>query len=348
MNLRAFGWIRINTLTLSRGLQALSWRQRGVIAGAVALGSLALANHAIARRSERKHPPEGSFLVVDGVRLHYSDRGTGTPVVLIHGNAVTGDDWNTSGVAELLLHTHRVIIFDRPGFGYSERPRGRLWTAAQQAELLHKALLQLGAERPVVVGHSWGTLVALALAVRHQADIAGLVLLSGYYFWTARPDVVMVAPAALPVLGDILRYTVSPILGWLQMPLLKWAMFSPAGVPRRFQAEYSPAMALRPSQIRATSVDGALMIPGALNLRRHYKTLTLPVVIIAGDGDKIVFKRRSKQLRDSIPGSRLEIVKGAGHMVHHVATRQVARAVESVTQPCLVPQPVMVTHADAV
>jgi pimeloyl-ACP methyl ester carboxylesterase len=312
-------------------LQALSWQRRALIAGAVALG-LAGANQVIARRTERKYPPEGSFLVVDGVRLHYSDRGAGSPVVLIHGNAVAGDDWNTSGVAELLLHTHRVIIFDRPGFGYSERPRGRLWTAAEQAELLHKALLQLGVERPVIVGHSWGTLVALALAVRHQADIAGLVLLSGYYFWTMRPDVVLVAPGALPVLGDILRYTVSPILGWLQMPLLKWAMFSPVPVPLRFQAYYSTTMALRPSQIRATSMDGVLMIPGAINLRKHYKDMTLPVVIIAGDGDKVVFKRRSKQLRDIIPGSRLEIVKGAGHMVHHVATRQVARAVERVAQ----------------
>jgi pimeloyl-ACP methyl ester carboxylesterase len=292
--------------------------------------ALALGNHFVARRTERRHPPRGAFMEVDGVQLHYSDRGEGSPVLLIHGNAVSGDDWNTSGVAELLLRTHRVIIFDRPGFGYSERPRGRLWTAAQQAELLHKAVRQLGVERPVVVGHSWGTIVALALAERHQADVAGLVLLSGYYFWTLRPDAALVVAGALPVLGDVLRYTISPLLGWLQMPLLKWAMFSPARVPARFQAKYSPAMALRPSQIRATSMDGALMIPGALALRGDYKDLTLPVVIIAGDGDKIVFKRRSEQLRDSIPGSVLQIVKGAGHMVHHLAARQVAEAVESV------------------
>src|SRR5215213_1150074 len=207
-----------------------------------------------------------------------------------------------------------------------------MWTAAQQAELLHKALQQLGVERPVVVGHSWGTLVALALTVRHQADIAGLVLLSGYYFWTLRPDVLPVTMGALPVLGDILRYTVSPLLGWIQMPLLKWAMFSPARVPARFQAEYSSAMALRPSQIRATSIDGALMIPGALSLRGHYKELTLPVAIIAGDGDKVVFKRRSEQLRDTIPGSMLQIIKGAGHMVHHVAARQVAQTIESIAE----------------
>jgi pimeloyl-ACP methyl ester carboxylesterase len=242
-------------------------------------------------------------LEVDGVQLHYSDQGKGSPVVLIHGNAVSGDDWNTSGVGELLLRSHRVIIFDRPGFGYSKRPRGRLWTAAQQAELLHNALRQLGVERPIVVGHSWGTIVALALAEHHQADVAGLVLLSGYYFWTLRPDAPLMLPGALPVLGDVLCYTVLPLLGWLQMPLLKWAMFSPARVPARFQTEYSPAMALRPSQIRAASVDGALMIPGAVALRRGYKDLALPVVIVAGDGDKVVFKRRSEQLRDSIPGA---------------------------------------------
>ena len=171
-----------------------------------------------------------------------------------------------------------MIIFDRPGFGYSERPRGRLWTANEQAELLHKAIRQIGVERPVVVGHSWGAIVALALAEQHPADIAGLVLLSGYYFWTLRPDVLPVAIGALPIIGDILRYTVSPLFGWLTMPLFKRMLFSPAQVPARFQAEYSPAMALRPSQIRATSVDGALMIPGALSLRGRYKELSLPVV----------------------------------------------------------------------
>lgn len=238
-------------------------------------------------------------------------------------------------MADLLLKNHRVIIFDRPGFGHSERPHGRLWTADEQAELLHKALRQLKVERPVVVGHSWGAIVALALAARHQTDVAGLVVVSGYYFWTLRPDALLVTAGALPVIGDLLRYTVSPLLGWLQMPLLKWQMFSPAKVPERFQAEYSTAMALRPSQIRATSEDGALIIPGALALRDHYKHLTLPVIIIAGDGDKVVFKRRAEQLATCIPGSLLQIIKGAGHMVHHFAPQSVAVAVDSVTEASL-------------
>jgi len=200
------------------------------------------------------------------------------------------------------------------------------------AELIYGALQQLGVERPVVVGHSWGAIVALSLAAQHPADMAGLVLLSGYYFWTLRPDVLLVIPGAIPVLGDILRYTVSPWLGRLMMPLLKRSMFSPLPVPTRFRSEYSDAMALRPSQIRATSVDGALMILGALMNRASYDDLRMPVVIMAGAADKVVFARSAKRLQARIPGSVLQIVERVGHMVHYAVPGQVVEMVERVAQ----------------
>ena len=240
---------------------------------ALVLAVLALVNHAVARWAERRHPPEGAFIEVDGTRLHYSDRGTGRPVVLLHGNAVTGADYNTSGVAERLVGRYRVIIFDRPGFGHSDRPRGRLWTAAEQADVIHAALERLGVGPAVVVGHSWGTLVALALAERHPAGVAGLVLLSGYYFPAPRLDALLVAPVAIPVLGDILRYTISPVFGWINMPLMKRAMFAPAPMTERFKREYSTALALRPSQLRATASDGALMMSDAKELSARYGEL---------------------------------------------------------------------------
>ncbi len=303
-----------------------------MLAAVLVLAALAVVNAVVARRAERRNPPKGSFLRVDGVRLHHTDRGTGRPVVLLHGNAVTGDDYDTSGVAERLLGTCRVVVFDRPGFGHSERPRWRPWAAFEQAELLHRALVQLGVRRPVVVGHSWGTMVALALAIRHPADTAGLVLLSGYYFPTFRLDALLVAPGAVPVLGDVLRYTVSPLFGRLAMPLTKRVMFAPKPVTARFKAEYSDAMALRPSQIRATCVDGAWMVPSAMGLRSHYGALSLPVTIMAGDGDKIVSHRLAERLRGAIPGSTLRVVEGAGHMVHHVAADQVAEAIRAVAE----------------
>jgi pimeloyl-ACP methyl ester carboxylesterase len=306
-----------------------------VTGGAIVLGALAVANYVMARATERRHSPRGAFLEVDGVRLHYTDRGEGSPVVLIHGNLVTGDDFNTSGVAARLEENHRVVIFDRPGFGHSERPRGRMWTANEQADLIHKALRKLGIDRPVVVGHSWGAIVALAMAVRHEADTAGVVALSGYYFWTFRPDVLLAGIGALPVVGDILRYSISPLLNWLLMPVVKRALFSPGSVPGRFDAEFSTAMAVRPSQIRATSEDGALMISGALALQDHYKKLTLPVIIMAGTGDKVVFHRRAELLKSAIKGSTLYMIEGAGHMVHYQATRKVVEAIEVVANSSL-------------
>ena len=70
------------------------------------------------------------------------------------------------------------------------------------------------------------------------------------------------------------------------------------------------------------------MVPSAFGLQGHYKDLALPTCIMAGDGDRIVFKRRSEQLHAIIAGSTLQIIKGAGHMVHHVATVQVTDAIE--------------------
>ena len=308
------------------------WMWQMLLFVAVILALLAILNYAAARTAEWQNPPKGSFIEVDGVRLHYSDRGTGRPIVLIHGNLVTGDDYNTSGVAERLLGTCRVILFDRPGYGYSGRPRWRPWGPVGQAELLHKALRELGVEQPVLVGHSWGTLVALAYAIRHRSDTAGLVLLSGYYFPTFRLDALMVAPGAVPVLGDVLRYTISPIFGWMTMPITKRMMFAPTPVTPRFDAEYRSSMALRPTQIRATCVDGALMVPSTMKLRNHYGELLLPVIIIAGDGDKVVSHRMAERLHCAVPGSTLCIVQGAGHMVHHVASERVTDAIVAVAK----------------
>ena len=161
----------------SATLRLSSRQSRALLKGIAGLAALAGANTLVALWTERRHPPRGAFVTVGGVRLHYTDRGEGPAVVLIHGNAVTGEDWDTSGVAGILVRTHRVIIFDRPGFGHSTRPRGASWTAAQQADVIHEALFGLGVERPVVVGHSWGAMVALALAQRYQSDVAALVLL---------------------------------------------------------------------------------------------------------------------------------------------------------------------------
>src|SRR4051794_39159712 len=178
-------------------------------AGAIALAGAAFIVNRQAAKAEKAYPPKGSFVTAGGVRLHYVERGRGRPVVFLHGNGMMVEDMLISGVlGSAAERSFRTIAIDRPGFGHSERPRGTSWTAEAQARLLPRVFALLGIERPIVVGHSLGTMVAVALALNHPDQVSGLVLASGYYYPTARADVVLVSPTAMPALGDLLCYTV--------------------------------------------------------------------------------------------------------------------------------------------
>src|SRR6476660_6469731 len=166
------------------------------VAAAVAVGALAamaLVTRHLAKKAERDNPPAGRFLDVNGVRLHYVERGSGEPLVLLHGNGSMIQDFESSGLIDLAAKNYRVIVFDRPGFGHSDRPRNVVWTPAAQAELINSALQRLGVSNAIVLGHSWGASVAVALALKYPKLVQGLVLASGYYYATLRPDVVAVS-----------------------------------------------------------------------------------------------------------------------------------------------------------
>jgi pimeloyl-ACP methyl ester carboxylesterase len=307
----------------------------------IAAAAAALWNWQKAKQAERKNPPIGRFIEVDGMRLHYSDTGTGPSVVLLHGNTLTLQDFATSGVTAGLAENFRVVSFDRPGFGYSDRPRNRLWTAQAQAALIHRAFQELDIQNAIVVGHSWGTLVALSLAVDFSEHVRGLVLISGYYFPSARLDVVMTAPVALPVVGDVMRYTASPFAGRLLIGKTIKAMFAPAPVPVDFFNAMPREMLLRPLQIRAMSEDAAFMIPAAARLRAQYASIDMPVRIFAGAGDKIVDPQsHSVRLHGVLPDSALYEMPDAGHMVHHKVAGLVCAAISDIAAgegPKLVP-----------
>ena len=298
------------------------------VATAAALAAMTAYNVYRARKAERQYPPTGRFVTVDGVRLHYVEKGEGPPVVLLHGNMVTAEDFQTSGVLDLLATQHRVIAFDRPGFGYSDRPHGSAWSARAQADLLRAALVVLGINRPIVFGHSWGAAVALALALNHPDDLRGLVLLSGYYYPTLRADVLLSSPPAIPILGDLLRFSISPLLGKLLQPLLLKGMFAPLPVPAAFTTGPTPNMSLRPGQIRAESQDGVAMIPGAIAMRHRYQELTMPIVIMAGTKDHVVNAKQPRRLHTQIPHSILRLVPGVGHMLHYAVPEEIAEAIE--------------------
>lgn len=314
-------------------MDQFSPRDKRVIFAGLAAGGLAatagwVANKA--RRAEADQSPQGAFLDVDGVRVHYLDRGRGVPIVLLHGNAVRLQDFVASGLIDRLAQNYRVVAFDRPGFGFSERPRDRLWTPGAQAELINKALVELGLEQAIVIGHSWGTLVALELALREYATVQQLILVSGYYFPTARLDVVLAAPPAIPILGDLMRYTVSAVFARLLLGRTVKAMFAPQPVPADFMPILVREMLVRPGQIRANAEDAAFMVPGAASLSKRYCKLTIPVTIYAGEADKVADpETQASRLHAELSNSELHILPGLGHMLHYAVTEQLVAAVAS-------------------
>jgi pimeloyl-ACP methyl ester carboxylesterase len=283
-----------------------------------------------ARAAERAHPPLGRFLEIDGVRLHYLERGQGAQaIVLLHGNGAMIEDYLISGIVERLAARHRVVLFDRPGFGHSTRPRGRLWGPAAQADLLLRAMARLGLQRPVVVAHSWGTLVALAMGLRRPEALRSIVVVSGYYRPTLRLDVPLFAAPGLPVIGPLMSRTVSPALARLAFPLLLRVIFAPGAGADRFNRRFPRELALRPSQIRAAGAETGLMIPAAIASRRRQRRMQVPTLVVAGEGDRLVSARhQSVALARRLPRASLHLIPGTGHMVHHQAPGKVAALID--------------------
>ena len=314
---------------------------RARLLSARTLAGVALASTATAvaawvehrsRRAERDNPPEGRFIDVDGVRLHCVERGEGPAVVLIHGNNAWWRDFLASGLIDQLSRNHRVIAFDRPGFGHSQRPRDRLWTPSAQASVIAAALRQIGVADAAVVGHSMGATVALALALDHPEQVRSLALLGGFYFPTLRADALITAPVALPVVGDVMRYTVTALSARALLDSSIGHMFAPSDIPTNYMSVLPREMLVRPVQLRANAEDAAFMIPAARQLSARLLELQVPVTVIVGEQDTVVDRQaHSARLHSEVPGSRLVVVPGAGHMVHHAAQREIADAVDLVS-----------------
>ena len=137
-------------------------------------------------RAEAAFPPEGQMLTVDGVQVHAVVMGEGPDIVLLHGASGNTRDF-TFALAPQLAQHFRVIMFDRPGLGWTERTSSRFggaWNTAaespaEQALLLQKAAKLLDVSNPVVVGQSYGASLAWAWGLHAPNETAALVSIAG-------------------------------------------------------------------------------------------------------------------------------------------------------------------------
>lgn len=298
--------------------------------GALWVGARASAREAAA---EARWPAEGQVIRVGERLVHAVVSGSGPDVVLIHGAGGNARDF-TFDLVGRLDDRYRVIVFDRPGLGHTPAARDAAWSGAgetpsEQAALLRSAAGALGAERPVVVGHSYGGAVGLAWALDHPEAISAYVSLAGvampwegglggyYTLLGSAAGGALVAPAAAALVGD----------GWMQSAVA--GVFAPQPVPQGYLDHFGVPLALRRDTLRANARQVNTLWPQVDAMARRYGDLTLPVEIVHGDRDTTVpLAVHSEPLTRLVPSANLTVLPGVGHMPHHADPQAVVAAID--------------------
>jgi pimeloyl-ACP methyl ester carboxylesterase len=291
-----------------------------VIAALLALAVLIVAGLAlfaafIARAVEKAVRPLGNFIDLDGNRIHYVDRGRGPTIVMIHG--LTGQLRHfTYALMDLLTDEFRVIALDRPGSGYSRRANAASARLTAQGDLIAKFIQTMGVERPLVVGHSLGGAISLAIALNHPECAGGFALVAPL---THPQDE---APA--PFRGLVIQSN------WIRK-LVAWTIATPVSIRRGqqtlafvFGPEKPPAdfptkagglLTLRPKNFIGASQDVigvALDLPAMVE---RYSSIAAPIAILFGKDDGILnYQANGTLMQNKVPGLTVELMPG-GHML---------------------------------
>ena len=260
--------------------------------------------------------PDSQFMDINDVTVHYKEMGQGdTTFILLHGFGASLFSWHA--VMQPLAEQGRVIAYDRPAFGLTERPMPGEWTGESpysmdaNVELLLGLMDSLNVEQAILVGNSAGGSVSVAFALKYPERVQALILVDpalGDYggrlpAWImplmASPQLRRVGPLLVRSIADSGNDTIR--LAWHNPSLITPETFE--GYRKPLQT-YNWDRALYEFTIAARTLDLKLA------------ELKMPVIVIAGDDDRIIPTENSVQASKDIPGSQLVLVPACGHVPH--------------------------------
>lgn len=287
-----------------------------------------------ARQAEARVPPLGQFVDVGGARLHYVDRGQGPTIVMVHG--LSGNLRNFHALIDRLAQDHRVIAVDRPDCGYSTRASGGHPDLFAQAGILAEFMRTLDLQRPLLVGHSLGGALALALALDHPGAVRGLLLIAPASGETRDPPAVFKGfDLSSPLARELIAWTLAAPVGRLQHEAMLRAVFAPEPVPVNFDLDGGGALAARPQEFVTASQDMVGLRSELPTLAARYSTLELPVDVVFGRQDPLLdYRLHGERLAATIAGARLHLLDG-GHMLPVTQADAVAALIAQASQRTL-------------
>ena len=299
-----------------------------------ALALLAIGTQVGVFMLERAYPPQGTFVDVQGGRLHVEDIGPrdapGLPVVMIHGASSSLETMRIP-VGDLLAKKHRVILFDRPGHGWSTRDSiAGDASLASQGRMIDEALGKMGVARAVFVGHSWAGALMPAMALAYPQRVAGLVMLSPVaYPWTGGVGFFNEL-ATQPIIGPLLAYTIVMPAGYYFLDAGVQYVFGPQPVPPHYIEDTAIRMVLRPRVFLDNAWDLVTLKAQMVQQSPNYPKIKVPVTIITGDSDDTVSPEiHSRPFAAAVPGTKLIVLPNVGHMPQVAAPDLVTSEIEA-------------------
>jgi len=277
---------------------------------AIAIARVWTPDLPLAELRQRWAPPPSQFVQLDGMEVHVRDQGPRedpTPIVLIHGTGSSLHTWQVW--ADRLKGQHRVISFDRPGFGLTGPNPSGDYSMRYYADFTARLLDQLGVKRAILVGNSSGGYVAWRYAVAYPDRVAAVVLLAPGGMPRSTPLPAGLRMAMSPAMGPILEH----ILPRAQADKgLKGTWGDPSKVPQE-ALDRSYELALRPGNRKAlgeTLRQGQGGREAALIAQ-----VKAPTLIIWGTKDSVVpLAPNAERFHREIAGSTLVVLPGVGHM----------------------------------
>jgi pimeloyl-ACP methyl ester carboxylesterase len=302
-----------------------------VAAAALVTGYFVYATR-IAAQAQRLVPAAGKFVDIDGNRIHYVDEGKGRPIVFIHGLG-----------AQLLQFHHplfdkldgyRLIALDRPGSGYSVRARGASARLTEQAHIVRRFIEVLGLERPLLVGHSLGGMMALTTALEHPKMISGIALLSSLtHHEGAVPPEFRALYIRAPLKRRILAYTIAIPTALKYAPQTLAFIFGPQEPHPDYPIKGGGWVGLRPSHFYATATDFVAVERDLPTLEKRYSEIGMPAGILFGTEDRVLgYERHGFAMEGRIAGLEIEILDGIGYMPHYAAPERVAAFIRRIAE----------------
>jgi pimeloyl-ACP methyl ester carboxylesterase len=237
---------------------------------------------------------------INDLSVAYERTGDGPGLVLLHGFAVDSRMWRPQ--LESLSDKFTVIAWDAPGTGQSCDPL-ETFGIGEWADCLAGILDAAGIQLAHIVGLSWGGILAQEFYRRHSARVLSLVLADTYAGWKGS----LPEPIVEERLADCLRDASLPPNEFV--PRYLPGMFSESAT-QEVREELASIM----SDFHPTGFRLMAMTSAQVDTRDLLPNIRVPTLLIWGDADKRSSMSVAYQIRDAIPGARLAVISGAGHV----------------------------------